>query len=65
MACLSQSRRNLIYTHLASEAWEQDYHRVAFVAPEQGAVHALTKRRTAAGERLGRVVLNGGENAAK
>lgn len=33
------------YAHLSPDAWEQDYHRVSFVAPEQGAVYALTRRR--------------------
>jgi integrase len=33
------------YAHLIPDAWEQDYHRVAFVLPEQGAVYGLSKRR--------------------
>lgn len=33
------------YAHLAPEAWQQDYHRVAFTVPEAGSVYALTKRR--------------------
>jgi hypothetical protein len=32
------------YAHLIPEAWEQDYHRVAFVVPGQGAVYGITKR---------------------
>jgi hypothetical protein len=32
-----------VYAHRAPEAWEQDYHRVAFVLPEQGAVYGITK----------------------
>jgi integrase len=33
------------YAHLMPDAWEQDYHRVSFVAPGQGAVYGLTKHR--------------------
>lgn len=32
-----------VYAHLAPEAWEQDYHRVAFTLPECGVVYGLTK----------------------
>jgi integrase len=35
-----------VYAHLAPEAWEQDYHRVAFVVPEQGAAYGVTKNPT-------------------
>ena len=35
------------YAHLAPEAWEQDYHRVAFHLPAEGTVYALTKRKPA------------------
>lgn len=31
------------YAHLAPEAWQQDYHRVAFTLPAQGTVHGITK----------------------
>ncbi len=34
-----------VYAHLAPEAWEQDYHRVTFTLPQEGAVYAVTKRR--------------------
>jgi len=30
--------------HLALHAWERDYHRVAFVGPEQGSIYGTTKR---------------------
>jgi integrase len=33
------------YAHLIPDAWEQDYHRVSFVAPDQGVVYGITKRR--------------------
>ncbi len=36
-----------VYAHLAPEAWEQDYHRVAFIVPSAGTVYALTKRKPA------------------
>lgn len=32
------------YAHLVPEMWEQDYHRVSFVVPEQGTVYGLTRR---------------------
>jgi hypothetical protein len=34
-----------VYAHLAPDAWEQDYHRVAFVVPDTSAVYAMTKRK--------------------
>lgn len=34
------------YAHLIPDAWEQDYHRVTFVMPEQGTVYGMTKRRS-------------------
>jgi integrase/recombinase XerD len=36
-----------VYAHLAPEAWEQDYHRLAFTLPSEGTVYALTKRKPA------------------
>lgn len=33
-----------VYAHLSPDAWEQDYHRLAFTLPSEGAVYALTKR---------------------
>jgi integrase len=33
-----------VYAHLVPEAWEQDYHRVSFTLPEQGALYGLTRR---------------------
>lgn len=36
-----------VYAHLAPEAWEQDYHRLAFTLPGEGTVYALTKRKAA------------------
>ncbi|MBL9015131.1 MAG: site-specific integrase, partial [Myxococcales bacterium] len=37
-----------VYAHLAPEAWEQDYHRVAFVVPDGGVVYAFTTRKPTA-----------------
>jgi integrase len=37
-----------VYAHLAPEAWEQDYHRLAFTLPSEGTVYGLTKRKQAA-----------------
>jgi hypothetical protein len=31
------------YARLIFDAWEQDYHRVVFTLPEQGAVYGITK----------------------
>ena len=36
-----------VYAHLAPEAWEHDYRRVAFVVPHEGAVYGLTKGKPA------------------
>jgi hypothetical protein len=36
-----------VYAHLAPEAWEQDYHRLAFTLPSDGTVYGLTRRKPA------------------
>lgn len=36
-----------VYAHLAPEAWEQDYHRLAITLPSEGTVYGLTKRKPA------------------
>jgi hypothetical protein len=36
-----------VYAHLAPEAWEQDYHRLAFTLPSEGAVYGFTRRKPA------------------
>lgn len=41
------------YAHLAPEAWEQDYHRVAFTVPGEGTVYGFTRRKSPRAGRVG------------
>jgi integrase len=34
-----------VYAHLVPEAWERDYHRVAFTLPNEATPYAITKRK--------------------